>query len=90
MKMKWIQKLRQIDIGISVIALVLLIAVTFAGVIFRYVFSKPFSLAGRSAAGADHMGYFFGARYAFETFSHVAIDMLYELFPAKAQKVLTV
>ena len=44
MKMKWIQKLRQIDIGISVIALVLLIAVTFAGVIFRYVFSKPFSL----------------------------------------------
>lgn len=43
MKMKWIQKLRQIDIGISVIALVLLIAVTFAGVIFRYVFSKPFS-----------------------------------------------
>lgn len=36
-------KLRQIDIGISVIALVLLIAVTFAGVIFRYVFSKPFS-----------------------------------------------
>ena len=33
---------------------------------------------------------FFGARYAFETFSHVAIDMLYELFPAKAQKVLTV
>ena len=44
MKMKWIQKLRQIDIGISVIALVLLIAVTFAG---------------RSAAGADHMGYFF-------------------------------
>ena len=35
MKMKWIQKLRQIDIGISVIALVLLIAVTFAGVIFR-------------------------------------------------------
>ena len=66
MKMKWIQKLRQIDIGISVIALVLLIAVTFAGVIF------------------------FGARYAFETFSHVAIDMLYELFPVKAQKVLTV
>ena len=58
MKMKWIQKLRQIDIGISVIALVLLIAVTFAGVIFRYVFSKPFSWQ--------------------------------ELFPAKAQKVLTV
>ena len=54
MKMKWIQKLRQIDIGISVIALVLLIAVTFAGVIF-----KAFFMAGRSTAGADHMGYFF-------------------------------
>ena len=36
MKMKWIQKLRQIDIGISVIALVLLIAVTF-GSILKFV-----------------------------------------------------
>ncbi len=41
--MKWIQKCKQIDRGIAVLALVLLIAVTFAGVVFRYVFSKPFS-----------------------------------------------
>lgn len=59
MKMKWIQKLRQIDIGISVIALVLLIAVTFAGVIFRYVFSKPFSWQEEVQLAPDHMGYFF-------------------------------
>ena len=90
MKMKWIQKLRQIDIGISVIALVLLIAVTFAGVIFRYVFSKPFSWQEEVQLALIIWVIFFGARYAFETFSHVAIDMLYELFPAKAQKVLTV
>ena len=56
MKMKWIQKLRQIDIGISVIALVLLIAVTFAGVILPVRLFKAFFMAGRSAAGADHMG----------------------------------
>ena len=87
MKMKWIQKLRQIDIGISVIALVLLIAVTFAGVIFRYVFSKPFSWQEEVQLALIIWVIFFGARYAFETFSHVAIDMLYELFPAKAQKV---
>ena len=90
MKMKWIQKLRQIDIGISVIALVLLIAVTFAGVIFRYVFLKPFSWQEEVQLALIIWVIFFGARYAFETFSHVAIDMLYELFPAKAQKVLTV
>ena len=90
MKMKWIQKLRQIDIGISVIALVLLIAVTFAGVIFRYVFSKPFSWQEEVQLALIIWVIFFGARYAFETFSHVAIDMLYELFPAKEQKVLTV
>ena len=42
MKMKWIQKLRQIDIGISVIALVLLIAVTFAGVISGTSFQSLF------------------------------------------------
>ena len=59
MKMKWIQKLRQIDIGISVIALVLLIAVTFAGGYFPVRLFKAFFMAGRSAAGADHMGYFF-------------------------------
>ena len=90
MKMKWIQKLRQIDIGISVIALVLLIVVTFAGVIFRYVFSKPFSWQEEVQLALIIWVIFFGARYAFETFSHVAIDMLYELFPVKAQKVLTV
>ena len=77
MKMKWIQKLRQIDIGISVIALVLLIAVTFAGVIFRYVFSKPFSWQEEVQLALIIWVIFFGARYAFETFSHVAID-----FPA--------
>lgn len=59
MKMKWNTKLRQIDIGISVIALVLLIAVTFAGVIFRYVFSKPFSWQEEVQLALIIMGYFF-------------------------------
>ena len=68
MKMKWIQKLRQIDIGISVIALVLLIAVTFAGVIFRYVFSKPFSWQEEVQLALIIWVIFFGARYAFEPF----------------------
>lgn len=58
MKMKWIQKLRQIDIGISVIALVLLIAVTFAGLFSGTSFQSLFH-GRKSAAGADHMGYFF-------------------------------
>ena len=62
MKMKWIQKLRQIDIGISVIALVLLIAVTFAGVIFRYVFSKPFSWQEEVQLALIIWVIFFGAR----------------------------
>ena len=43
MNTKWIEKFKQIDIAIAVIALVALILVTFLGVIFRYVFSKPFS-----------------------------------------------
>ena len=43
MNTKWIEKFKQIDIAIAVVALVALILVTFLGVIFRYVFSKPFS-----------------------------------------------
>ena len=43
MNTKWIEKFKQIDIAIAVIALVALILVTFLGVIFRYVFSNPFS-----------------------------------------------
>ena len=90
MERKWIQKLKQADTAISVIALVLLIAVTFAGVVFRYVFSKPFSWQEEVQLALIIWVIFFGSRYAFETYAHVAIDMLYELFPAKVQRVLTV
>ena len=58
MKMKWIQKLRQIDIGISVIASPADCS-DFCRGYFPVRLFKAFFMAGRSAAGADHMGYFF-------------------------------
>ena len=69
MKMKWIQNSDRLISGFLMIALVLLIAVTFAGVIFRYVFSKPFSWQEEVHAWLLIIWViFFGARYAFETF----------------------
>lgn len=79
---------KQIDMMISVIALIVLICITFIGVVFRYVLGTPFSWLEEVQLALIIWIVFCGGRYAFETNSHVAIDMIYDMFPNKGKKVL--
>ncbi len=89
MRKTWIEKIKLIDIGISVFALAVLILVTFLGVVFRYVFGNPFSWQEEVQLSLIIWVIFLGGRYAFETHSHVAIDMVVSMFPKKLQRVLS-
>ena len=79
---------KQIDTMISVVALIVLICITFIGVVFRYVLGTPFSWLEEVQLALIIWIVFCGGRYAFETNSHVAIDMIYDMFPNKGKKVL--
>lgn len=77
---------KQIDTMISVVALIVLICITFIGVVFRYVLGTPFSWLEEVQLALIIWIVFCGGRYAFETNSHVAIDMIYDMFPNKGKK----
>ncbi|MCR5289823.1 MAG: TRAP transporter small permease [Treponema sp.] len=82
--------LLNLDTLLSAIALVMIILVTFIGVIARYILSKPFAWEEEVQLGLIVWVVFLGARYAFITGNHPAIDMIVELFPKKFKNIVTV
>lgn len=82
--------LKSLDTIIAGASLVLLIAVTFFGVIMRYVVSRPFAWEEEVQLGLIVWVVFFGGRYAFVTGNHPAIDMFVDMFPKKAQNAMSV
>lgn len=81
---------KQIDTMISVIALIVLICITFIGVVFRYVLGTPFSWLEEVQLALIIWIVFCGGRYAFETNSHVAIDTIYDMFQIKEKVLLMI
>ncbi|QTQ14217.1 TRAP transporter small permease [Treponema parvum] len=81
-----INALKNLDTVIAALALVLLVAVTFVGVVMRYVFSSPFAWEEEVQLALIVWVVFFGGRYAFVTGSHPAIDMIVNVFPKKIRK----
>lgn len=78
--------IKNLDTAIAAAALVLLIAVTFCGVIMRYIISKPFAWEEEVQLGLIIWVVFFGGRFAFITGNHPSIDMIVNLLPAKIRK----
>ncbi|MDF2609570.1 MAG: TRAP-type C4-dicarboxylate transport system, small permease component [Lachnospiraceae bacterium] len=78
------------DIAIAGIALVVLIVLTFLGVIMRYVFESPFTWLEEVQLWCMVWIVYAAAGAAFRTGSHVAIEMVVELFPKAVQKVMEV
>ena len=71
-------------------ALILLVGVTFFGVIMRYCLGDPFVWQEEVQLALIIWVVFLGGRYAFVCGNHAAIDVIVEMFPEKLQKLLSV
>ena len=89
--MKKIMKyLVMVETILAAAILTALIVCTFAGVIARYILSAPFTWEEEFQVACMVWITFLAAPIAFHTKSHVAIEILVELFPKKVQRVIEV
>lgn len=81
--------LLNLDLLIATVCLVILIALTFAGVIWRYFLSAPFTWLEEVQLACMVWIVFLAAGPAFRAGSHVAIEMIADMLPESLQKVVT-
>ena len=89
-KKNWKVMLLNIDVVIASAAMVLLVALTFSGVIARYVVGRPFGWIEEVQAALIVWVIFGAAGAAYRTANHAAIEIFYEMFPKMVQKILNV
>lgn len=77
-----------IDVLVASLALITLIVLTFSGVIMRYVVGKPYTWLEEVQLFCMVWIVFAAGGAAFRTGSHVAIEMVVEMFPEKVQKII--
>ena len=82
--------LMNLDIAIASVILAVLIVLTFAGVIWRYIFSNPFTWLEEVQTSCMVWIVFAAAGAAFRTGNHVAIEMIVDMMPQKVQKIMVI
>ncbi len=91
MKMKkMFARILDLDYLIAGLSLVILVLVTFTGVIFRYFLNNPIIWEEEIQLMMITWTIYFGASAAFRSGGHIAIDMIVDLFPKKVQKVFDI
>lgn len=80
--------LLNLDVAIASISMCVLVALTFAGVIARYVIGSPFTWIEEIQAAMIIWVVFGAAGAAFRTANHAAIEVFYEFFPDFIKKLL--
>lgn len=89
--MKQGSKLRAVvcnlDTIVASVVLAILIILTFAGVIFRYVLGAPFTWLEEVQTSCMVWIVFAAAGAAFRAGNQVAIEMIVDMMPKKAQKI---
>jgi TRAP-type C4-dicarboxylate transport system permease small subunit len=83
-----IRIIKNIDLWIAGSALVLLVILTFAGVVMRYQVNKPITWLEEVQFILIVWVTFFGASVGFRQGSHIAIEAVVELFPLNVQKIV--
>lgn len=78
-----------LDIAVAAVTLVVLIIMTFAGVIMRYIVGHPFTWLEEVQLFCMVWIVFAAGGAAFRTGSHVAIEMVVEMFPQSVQKIIS-
>ena len=84
----WKSVIGNLDIIVASIALIVLIIMTFAGVIMRYIVGQPFTWLEEVQLFCMVWIVFAAGGAAFRTGSHVAIEMVVEMFPKSIQKII--
>lgn len=87
---KLIDILVKIEIAAASLILIALILCTFSGAIMRYCFNSPYTWEEEFQLACMVWITFLGAPAAFHTKSHVAIEILVDLFPKKLQQIMDV
>lgn len=87
---KMIDGLVKLEVFLAAAILSALILCTFAGVIARYCLSAPFTWEEEFQLACMVWITFLAAPFAFHTKSHVAIEILVDLFPKKLQRVVEI
>lgn len=89
-KKKLTSLLGNLDIAVASVILVVLIVLTFAGVIWRRLFNAPFTWLEEVQLACMVWIVFAAGGAAFRTGNHVAIEMIVDLMPKKIQKVMEI
>lgn len=89
-KNKTLRYLLNMDLVISGLALVALIITTFSGVIMRYFLNNPYTWLEEFQLWCFVWLVFFGASAAFRSGGHVAIEIVVDLMPPMAKKVVEI
>ena len=84
----WLKILCNLDLFIASIAMVVLTLVTAAGVVMRYIVKNPILWQEEVQAFCPVWMIFLGASVAFRAGSIVAIEMVVESLPEKAQRIV--
>jgi TRAP-type C4-dicarboxylate transport system permease small subunit len=87
MKNKLLKVLFNVDWAVTCVTMAALIAVTFGAVIMRYAVNRPITWGEEFQLFCIVVIVFFGAGGAFRLGSHVAIDLVVDRFPPKAQRL---
>ncbi len=82
--------LKDLDLYIAAAAFVVMILVTFGGVIMRYLVGSPIIWAEEVQLWCFLWMTFFGAGAAFRYGSHVAVEIIVDKLPGNAQRVVAI
>ncbi|GHV37882.1 hypothetical protein FACS1894187_15790 [Synergistales bacterium] len=77
-----------LDIVVASISLVILIILTFGGVVMRYLVGRPLTWLEEVQLACMVWIVFAAGGAAFRTGNHVAIEMVVDALPKKAQKIM--
>ncbi|MGI5173204.1 TRAP transporter small permease [Treponema sp. OMZ 840] len=87
---KYLGYLKKVDYILAGITLSTLVFLTVMGVVMRYIFGKPFTWLEEVQLFCMVWVVFFGAAPALRSGSHVAIEIIVELFPLKIQNIINI
>jgi TRAP-type C4-dicarboxylate transport system permease small subunit len=90
MNKKGLQLILNLDLVVAGLCFVILVIITFSGVIFRYFINRPILWQEEVQLWLFLWIIFFGSSVVFRNKAHVAIEMIVEMLPQKIQKVIDV
>ena len=86
----WRFLLLNIDVAIASIAMCVLVGLTFAGVVARYILGSPFTWIEEIQAAMIVWVIFGAAGAAFRTGNHAAIEVFFEFFPKAVKNIINI